>query len=112
MAVVPLDEQGKLALQYGSVIWNNELACALGLDGADETFDDGQATVLLNRAESLTDAPASAPAPEAVVGELSALVGDGMARTGLRIADSSTEESFHSRRGRLRLEHHESHYSP
>lgn len=69
--------------------------------GPNESFDDGQAFVLLDRSETLMDTPASAPAAKAAARELPAVVGDQMTRTGTCRADGPAEEGFDSRTGRL-----------
>ncbi len=78
MAVVPLDEQRKLAPQCRTVIGNDEFARALVLDGPDESFNNRETAIFLDGPEALSDATAAAPAPEAIVRELSAMVGNQM----------------------------------
>jgi hypothetical protein len=78
MAVVPLDEQRELTPESRPVIRNDELARALVLEGPDESLDDRETAVFLDGPEALSDATAAAPAPEAVIRELPAMVGNQM----------------------------------
>ena len=42
MPVVPLGEQGQLIPEYAVVVGDEQLPCALVLDRADESLDDGE----------------------------------------------------------------------
>ena len=76
--VVPDHEQRKLPSKTIAPIRNDQSPRALALDGSDQTLDHGDAAVLADRAEPLSDAMAVAPFREAFVGELDTLVGDEM----------------------------------
>ncbi len=76
MAVVPLDEQREFTPENRPVIGNDELARALALDGPDESLDNRETAVFFDGPEALSDATAAAPAPEAAIRELPAMVGN------------------------------------
>ena len=107
MAVVPLDEQREFAPESRAVIGNDELARALVLDGPNQSFDNRETAIFLDGPESLVDTTSATPAPESTVGELPAVVGDQVTRTGMCRANGPAEEGSDSRGGRLLLEHRE-----
>ena len=81
MAVVPLDEQRELTPENRPAIGNDELARAFVLEGPDEPLNNRETAILVDRPETLMDAVSPAPAPEAAIRELPAMVGDQMTRT-------------------------------
>ncbi len=109
MAVVPFDEQRELTEESRPVIGNDEPARALVLDGPDESLDNREAAIFLDGAEALSDTAAVAPAPEAVIRELPAMVGHQMTWTGSCLPECSPEGGSDGRRSRLLLEDCESH---
>ena len=74
MRVVSLDEQREFASQFPLVEGNDQLVRAFVLDGAYEPLDNGKAAVLADRAEPPPDFTTATPAPEPLVGELTAVV--------------------------------------
>ncbi len=76
MAVVPLDEQREFTAKRRPIVRNDELARALLLDGTDESLDNRETAIFLDGPEALSNTTVAAPAPEAVIRELPAMVGN------------------------------------
>ncbi len=76
MAVVPLDEQREFTLKRRPIVRNDELARALVFDGPDESLDNRETSIFLDRPEALSDTTVAAPAPEAEICELPAVIGN------------------------------------
>jgi len=77
VAVVPGDVEGQFLFHGGETVRNrDESPRALGLERPDAALDHGEAAVLANGPEALSDAAATAPASELPGREPPALVGD------------------------------------
>ena len=87
MCVVPADVQRQLLLETRATIRDQQPSRALVLQGTDHTFDDCDTAVLADGSESLVDTSSSAPAPESLVAELLALVGDQVLGSGSSVPD-------------------------
>ena len=107
--VVPVDEQREFTPQFLPVVRNEESACALVLEGPDDSLDDGETAVLADRAEPPPDSTTAAPAPKPLVGELTAVVSNEhpWGRPGL--SHGSTEEGPDGSGCGLLLKHCEAH---
>jgi hypothetical protein len=77
MGVVPADDHADLVTRFPMVQWNKNTSKPFILEGPDEAFDDGDAAVLADGAESWLSFLAPAPSFEAEAPELAGLVADG-----------------------------------
>lgn len=75
VAGVPREVKPELLLEIGETVWNHEqLSSAFSLNRPDAALDHGQAAVLADGAEPLTNAAATTPPPKLLGDELSALI--------------------------------------
>ena len=78
--VVPLDVYRQFPPHIAKPHRNDHGSDALGLQGADETFDDRDAPISADGPEARPDAAASAPTAESATIELRAAIGDQVPR--------------------------------
>ena len=90
--VVPREVETEFMPHVGQPQGHEDGACAFGLHGADEPFEDGDAAVLADRAEAQVDLPAPCPAFEGRAIELAAPVADEVPGLGLVPADGAIRD--------------------
>jgi len=90
--VVPREVEREFVPYVGEPQRHEDRASALGLHGADEPLDDGDAAVLADRAEAQVDLPAPCPAFQGRAIELAAPVADEVPGLGLVPADGAIRD--------------------
>ena len=83
MLVVPVEMTDQFSSHVFSSQWNDDSACALVFERADETFDNSDAAMFANGSKTRLDALTLAPSLECVASELRALVADDVLWFGL-----------------------------
>jgi hypothetical protein len=98
MAFVPSEVKIDLLHECRETVWNpDESSGALVLERPDATLDHGEATVLTDSPEPLSDAAATAPTSELLGDELHALVGDEIPGLMAHLPEEPLQESTRPR---------------
>ena len=90
--------------------WDDDSACALVFERADETFYNSDAAVFANGSKTRHDAFTLAPSLECVAPKLRALVADDV--LGFGLCPQTAEEGANLDGSGLLLEYHGAHCSP
>jgi len=91
--VVPVGEEHQLPAKSVTLVGDQQSPRTLALQRTNETFDHGDAAILADGSEALPDAPAGAPPPEALVGELPPVIADEVLRRGPCSPGRTTEKA-------------------
>jgi len=109
IAVVPRSKQRQLFAKGAPAAGDHDSPCATVLHRENEPLDDGDAAVLADGTEPLTDSLSTTPLSDSSRDELLAVIGDQVLRCGTRRSNRPTEKHGDSCRCRRLIEDSKAH---